>query len=1424
MPASLNSDKENTSASHIMQYLSYNKNFSLLTQIFEGAKSAAFHTFYKISTKRYNNRQKLNSQKISLVLYNLIITLQAMSFLWHWNLGVSGWENYRTFWRVVGYGCFDKLCAEFQVFDLCMYTAVALSMVTCGGIIGFGVLMHRNREVPGLMEFALEKLVAIVGGIGFIPIANLCVVGIKHSLSSDSTIKDYYNMEVKIEFFQGVLLCISLVFVLILYFLYHSLTAEMRHSFAKKNIGAKSTTAFQIKEGAVFFCIILANSFVAEDSVFLLYGITLALSLYMFLQYLTRLPHYLLFTNCAKASVYYILGIEAVIFAVGYIQDNAFVFLLLSFIVTPLLLAPLYSLFCYRESKVVSPKWSKLYQLRTVYDMELCVREAMKKSTQEERERLIYCFGKCFDKSNFRGEKMLYVWTAHLCLYSIKDSRLARIKIWKCLDCEGDFESDFQEFCSKKALEAESKDCDDLEFMKFLVKQTEVTQIDKSLCYHLLTFWNELLSRFPRLSVLRNQSSIISEDIEKIEKIYEKLIENHQEYTDIFKMYSSFLNDILYDSEKALQITRRGDVINSYNDISLFSSTKLKFFDSENGVILISGSPSAFGVIVYANNKAAELLGASVTDLMKSEFTNFIVPPYNKVHDQNIKRFLTYCSNPTLRIPINFIVQNPKGYIAEIFIRTQVIAADGYPIISLIVRDPDFGREAALIDNQGNISSHTELFSRQLGLETDIFGHNILDYVPELDLEAEVESYPVFRQIEDKEIAILPGNLPVGRTCIKLVWVIWRREEIKVLKKVQLEKSTSFYNVKKGDLMVQLSSASFNERPKGMTVKFAEERKQTINDSVLAADSYLGKTQSLLSDNLEQQRLQDSPRGSSVSGSTSTEVVFGKSKVAENLFGNAKRAIWVFKWILFLSIIAVLSSYSVMIYYVETAVSQAQDFESAKNFNEVKIKIAETAHFARIADIYQRWSWNTYLEETYARINNNALVLNDYLKLNFASQWGNCPAAQVFTENTVEIWENYRSPRLEFMNLIDASSAYSQAALSFQNRDYQSMNYYNDLYFLTINGIGPMFKKVNSTLNNYIECDSDSVDQLDTNMNLLLFVITGILIMCFCVLVPNSIGINKKFSQLWNEMRKLGGNSYVELRQTALLRLSDVHGELDLNVDECEGINFKKKEAKQVNLGYVRSYIYRLLIFVVISIAFYFVSYFVFYGQCKYYLKNRPFYMQQLKSLRNSLIETHFWAVEAYLDSQPEDLKHFLKDSYLFEDPKVELEKVIVNLDNSMENFHREYVRAQTGEQTISELYEKLEDFASPKLSKGLYQAYLTMIDDYRNLVANRKNLGIEVLFGMFEEVEEIMNRSELVFETANDESKALIKTQLNWMIWFTVLYGVTCLCLFFFLYLPFLDSERKRLEIMRDIGQLIPLQAQGTTKFSGSAETNIKA
>ena len=127
----MNSDKENTSASHIMQYLSYNKNFSLLTQIFEGAKSAAFHTFYKISTKRYNNRQKLNSQKISLVLYNLIITLQAMSFLWHWNLGVSGWENYRTFWRVVGYGCFDKLCAEFQVFDLCMYTAVALSMVTC---------------------------------------------------------------------------------------------------------------------------------------------------------------------------------------------------------------------------------------------------------------------------------------------------------------------------------------------------------------------------------------------------------------------------------------------------------------------------------------------------------------------------------------------------------------------------------------------------------------------------------------------------------------------------------------------------------------------------------------------------------------------------------------------------------------------------------------------------------------------------------------------------------------------------------------------------------------------------------------------------------------------------------------------------------------------------------------------------------------------------------------------------------------------------------------------------------------------------------------------------------------------------------------------------------------------------------------------
>ena len=1363
-----------------------------ITKFFKRLKKVLFGVFYLVSSNKDKTKSNTNAQKTIALVQCFIFTLQLMSLLWYRvDFTMEDWESYRLFWAYLRVVNLDVLVVGLFSGALFMSFSLVLTLTATLGLVVLGVLVHLKKKIPSVFKFLLQKLLDFICGVAYLPLVTFSSIVFVNSFRATPEVTEYRTFDLEITEYYGVVMGCNLVLVVTLYILYQTLSLEMRHCFAKKDINAGCSAKYRVREGLVLVFVSILKILLFQEKPYLYLGILMFLSFYMFAQYLVHLPYYLLFTNYVKASSYLILGIEGFIFFVSFLSQNAFLTVIMTCCVTPLLVIPIKYCFEVMESKIPKPLFSKLHKLRSLEEFELCIRNHMIRSSLEEKKLLLKAFGKCFEKAVFKTEKKLYIWETHLCLLSFKNERLARLKIWKCIGKNTNTEAEFQEFCCRKAFGL--KAFDDLDYIQYLLKLTEVSNLDHSLCFHLVNFWNELISSHPKLCFLRNQSQIISQNMTRIQEISEKLIENHSRHAEIYEIYGSFLNELLFDSEKAIHLLRKGEMINSYNNSSIKYSSKLKFYDNQNGVLLVSGSPSNFGHIIYSNRKASEILESPIENLLNAEFSNFIPEPYNHNHNSILQNFLTSCEKPKMPIPKNFVLVNNKGYLIEIFISGKILSLEGYPIISLMIRDPCAEREVALVHPDGTISAHSQMFPSKLGYFEDLKGFNIKAIEPALVTEDKYKR--VFRKVNGQEIALVYEAVPMGSSEVNLVWLVASKQDLRALRKAEAEDSLAF-QVQKTELGAATSEENL-EKPRN-SVKFLEENHC---DPLLTERSL-----NALSSNEQVDKLPESFKGSSHSNSSYSNSVFSKTRSAESMFKRINRSIYVFRWILFFSILSVLVTYGVMIIYTSNAVSRAKRFKGADRFNELKIKLVETAVYARAVDIFAELGLNEYLEPVNQSIYQDAEALDELLHVKLEPKWKDCSSSKIYRESSIEVWENYFTPKVNHYNLIDAANEFSQIAKSFTKSKVGSEEYKNHLFYLVANGVGPMFKSIDEALDGFIVCDIEFIEQLDSYMNILLILVTTLLALCFTLLIPNSIDINRKISVYWNEMRKLAASAYYELRQNVIMRLSDMHGEIDLNSDE-ENFCLKMKRFKEVNLGCSKSYICRLLVFVLVSCVFYFLSYFVFYSNCKEFLSIRPTYMQHFKNMKSSLIQVHFWAAEASFLNTQLDIRDNIKHAYLFSNPESEYQRVSSKIKRRIHFALDKEVRKLITPDTESSLFEDSLGTEVTKFQRGIYNAYLGLIGDYDYATKIPLWESLDILITLFSENSALREKTESIFDKADTDSVELIDSELRGMMVFTVAYGVISLLLFFLFYLPFLKAEEKRLETMQNIGFLIPMQ-----------------
>lgn len=308
----------------------------------------------------------------------------------------------------------------------------------------------------------------------------------------------------------------------------------------------------------------------------------------------------------------------------------------------------------------------------------------------------------------------------------MENESLAKIKLNKHVFCKSDLEGSFQVFSFHKNLSEDTKDESDV-FIFYSQKIQKIKNEDEKLCVTLDKFWTEIISKSPKIEKINELMSHLSNSLEKMNAGYSLLMSKFPKSLEILSLYSSFLLNILLDSEKSLVLTNKRYSMQKPN----YSKT-LNFFDEENGTIIISCDINSFGEIKFTNRKILEHLEYDES-IQGSLFFEYIPQPYGKYIQNHFFRYVHSVKDPNLQLPNNVFLISKNGFLKEFKIRACIAAhKNELSLVVTLKKRLDTHKVALILDSE-SIVSISESFLALLDIsKTDLIGVNYKTLFPDL--------------------------------------------------------------------------------------------------------------------------------------------------------------------------------------------------------------------------------------------------------------------------------------------------------------------------------------------------------------------------------------------------------------------------------------------------------------------------------------------------------------------------------------------------------------------------------------------------------------------------------------------------------------------------------------------------------------------
>ena len=773
-----------------------------------------FLSLIHLFSKHSETQIKPNLQYFKFFVVQVIVFFQYTSLLWHEEMGFLAWSEFKWYWKILGYFRIDNIFKDLGQknsmlfgFSAVEYTGLALS-----GYFLFCSIMKKHQM--SFFNWILKKNLNLKSCFLFFP---FCIVFLTGVLDNFRGVAGGGGIYLALNLVNCAVCFVFHIFgkVVVIFF-----DCDVNHGVRDKEMLGKSTCMIDVKSTAVDLFLVLLYCLLPFDRIQVIHIFAFILKFWLSANYLIYIPFFnrlsnqLIFCRIAAESIL------ALLFVSNYFINDSEFLLLSSLLIIPLTTFSTFSLMHLRYSKIDS----KLKTLN-ISLFEIKIRQNLC-NVQTPDRKLILKFNK-LQKKDFllTGNKsLLSIWLSYYCINSLKDYRLAFIKLSQANKVSFSIEAYILELKLRKFLKSKYlNQLEDLFFLEYILKLNNAKDLDEHICEIYIDFSTEITSKNPSKSKLKRLAHDLDSKLKKVQKSYLNLCEKYPNGVEAFRLYKSFLNEIRVKAEGGLKI--KGLDVHDFKEFN--------YFDDSNGIMLVSGELEDLGKIIYANSGFAMMMRTSTCSLIGSDLNSLIPYPFNIGHNNTLIRYSQFCNNSQLRFPGSLFLKTEKGFLVEFNLKITCVSSNHCIFYLVVAKEIENQQICVLLSHSGLIYSYSEnflpLFPSSLSLEN----HSIEEIIPGLKFCSLPINNPVNFKIESESLHMIKSKRVIAGIEMNLIYIVKTQSALNQVMKQALHDTVE---VNEGNVPVRrVSNLEIETKSK---VKFLNSMKENKTDFVSGEESH----------------------------------------------------------------------------------------------------------------------------------------------------------------------------------------------------------------------------------------------------------------------------------------------------------------------------------------------------------------------------------------------------------------------------------------------------------------------------------------------------------------------------------------------------------------------------------------------------------
>ncbi|CAG9311168.1 unnamed protein product [Blepharisma stoltei] len=1030
------------------------------------------------------------------------------------------------------------------------------------------------------------------------------------------THNEFANFEINIYWEVAIIFAMILSFPLLL--CYANFSGEIRHSISKKVINARAHSKINIQIALFTWFLPIFYAILAEDYIIYFQLSILTISILLSIETLILLPYFSIYCNCVQLLRLSFIALVSFSFIFGYALDNS---LVISFLAIILGLSSIkITIFLTRKfySKIKPEIPTNLSEINSEYDLEKSLRFVLCSSDNEHKDQIIQIFQSFFIKNYTLRSRLQAIWIANYCIFALKDESLAKIKLSQVKKVsDWSLEGKYQEYlCNKNILEINKSECE--QFINYLQHLNWIKKEDKTLCWNLLTFWEEITSLTPDLPKIIQGLGYIHHEISYLNTAYHQLTTKFFKSRESIALYATYLKNIYFDMEKSVLLEAKLRSFDKIAGNAAYDYSNFSYFSGVNGILISSAEEDDFGEIFFANKKFGEVVQCPLHSIIGNNLLNFLPSIYHTKIKENANYVSNFGSSSEIDLTEGLFLISPANILTECTAICYLTSINNFLVTSMTFKPILANHEIALIMENGEIFCHSINFFKPCRTCYDLQGlfiKNLFSDLESIDLQDFVP-YPVPAFQKGAYVVQAYKDYHV----FKIYYLLLINDPKEILKwKGFIHHSSHEEDLSKSNEMEISLFKAFEDEEINIAdhnIYDTETNLDPHKDSI--SHNSLDAIENFLSEKIEDEK--------SIISQGSPKYRFFK------MIGISSRSINILHIAFIISILSVIATNIGVLFYAIYNVDYVSNMDLPVAVGKTAKLLQATGFIAHT--IFLVASSGTPFAAQIVKIMTPGLagkVMSvESLYLNITQEldkWDYCSGLSTFTDEHISIWEIEGEPYKKKSNLLNAISQFIRYGNAILQKLNSSEDISKEVSFVELNGFGEAFQFSNQSMYDIISCQKDIMDDFKTKMLIFLILGVAVLAICVCCMIPFCYSTIKIENNLWNNIRDKTFNCYFELTQLSIERLTTVHYEPEIMLDNA------RPTKKKYKFNIYWKYLWRISLYFLLVSTFSIINITYFYEKCTDYLSKRPEIIRDL--INGQIVYTGLgvWTIKAFSDN-----------------------------------------------------------------------------------------------------------------------------------------------------------------------------------------------